>query len=135
MHSVLRTAGDVFVTVGVSTVLYSHARGRDDVEQFARIFNKVVLPAGNFLRGVCNRSLCFMIQAETKTDLVALWQMYLEGRLRQNLQEFLVTDKVKELANGEEVKVTVHIDEQEYRDACLDLMIENQGNSMASVNN
>ena len=43
-------------------------------------------------------------------------------KTQKNLQEFLVTEEIKQLAGGE-VTLTVHIDEDEYRNARLDLMI------------
>ena len=41
---------------------------------------------------------------------------------RQIYKSFFVTEKIKQLAGGE-VTLTVHIDEDEYRNAMLDLMI------------
>ena len=38
-----------------------------------------------------------------------------------------MTEEIKQLADGEDVSVTVYIDEQEYQDACLDFMMEAQG--------
>ena len=44
------------------------------------------------------------------------------------MQEFLVTEEIKQFAGGE-VTLTVHIDEEEYRNAKLDLLIsETDGN-------
>ena len=67
-------------------------------------------------------SIRFTIQAENISALDVLWQSYQDEKLKTNLQEFLVTEEIKQLAGGE-VTLTVHIDEDEYRNARFDLMI------------
>ena len=57
-----------------------------------------------------------------RSALHALWESYKNETLQTNLQEFLVTEEIKQLAGGE-VTLTVHIDEDEYRNAILDFMI------------
>ena len=74
------------------------------------------------LRAISEGSIRFTLQAENISALNALWQSYRDETLQTNLQEFLVTEKIKQLAGGE-VTLTVHIDEDEYRNAMLDLMI------------
>ena len=115
------------VAVGASVVLYKYSRGDNDIQQFANLFNEVILPAGNFLRGIRNGSLCFTVQAEDREALQLLWEQYQDNTLKTKLQDFLVTEEIKQLADGEDVIVTVHIDEQEYQDACLDFVMEVQG--------
>ena len=51
---------------------------------------------------------------------------YQDNTLQAKLQDFLVTEEIKQLADGEDVIVTVHIDEQEYQDACLDFMMDSE---------
>ena len=68
-------------------------------------------------------SLCFTVQAETASVLSELWSSYNDGTLKNRLQEFLVTEEVKQLASGEHVEVTVFIDEEEYKEAYLNLML------------
>ena len=63
--------------------------------------------------------MCFTIQAENRSALQELWKRYQDGTLQKNLQGFLVTDEIRQLAGGEEVMVCVYIDEQEFRDSFL----------------
>ena len=98
------------------------------MEAFVAAFTEAVLPFGNCLRAISEGSIRFTIQAENYSALDALWQCYQDETLRKNLQEFLVTEEIKQLAGGE-VTLTVHIDEDEYRNAMLDLLIsETEGN-------
>ena len=92
------------------------------MEAFVNAFKEAVLPFGNCLRAISEGSIRFTLQAENISALDALWQSYQDETLQTNLQEFLVTGKIKQLAGGE-VTLTVHIDEDEYRNAVLDLMI------------
>ena len=104
-------------------------RRSTSLKEFVQCFTKVVLPAANTLRAISDGSVCFTIQAENTLALEALWKQYQEGTLQRKLQEFLVTDEIRQLADGEEVTVTVDIDEEEYQNAFSDLKInEMQGN-------
>lgn len=99
------------------------------LDEFVDVFNKVVLVSYSKLVEISEGSLCFIVQAETSSALKELWNIYKSGTLKKRLQEFLVTDEIKQMASGEEVEVTVYIDEQEYKAAYLDLMlVQNQGN-------
>ena len=99
-------------------------------EEFVTSFTEAVLPAANTLRAISEGSICFTIQAENSSALEALWKQYQDGVLRDKLQEFLVTDEIKQLTGGEEVTLEVHIDEQDYHNACFNLMTtETRGNS------
>ena len=115
------------VAVGAGVVLYKYSRGDTDIQQFANLFNEAILPAANSLRAIGNGSLCFTVQAEDRAALQLLWEQYQNNTLQKKLQDFLVTEEIKQLADGEDVIVTVHIDEQEYQDACLDFVMEVQG--------
>ena len=97
-------------------------RNSRNMEEFTNAFQKVVLPLGNFLREIRDGSIRFTIQAENIFALDALWQSYQDETLQTNLQEFLVTEEIEQLTGGE-VRLTVYIDEDEYRNARLDLMI------------
>ena len=109
-------------------------RKSTNLEEFVTSFTEAVLPAANTLRAISEGSICFTIQAENSSALEALWKQYQDGVLRDKLQEFLVTDEIKQLAGGEEVTVEVDIDEQDYRNAYFDLMTtEPQGNSEWAV--
>ena len=105
-------------------------RRSTNLEEFVSSFTEAVLPAANTLRAISEGSICFTIQAENSSALEALWKQYQDGVLRDKLQEFLVTDEIKQLAGGEEVTLEVHIDKQDYHNACFDLMTtETRGNS------
>ena len=55
--------------------------------------------------------------------------MYQDGTLKARLHDFLVTEKVKLLAEAKEnVELTVTIEEEEYRRAYIDLNNEDKGN-------
>ncbi len=127
MHCNFKTVSGGVVAVGAVVILYKSSRGDSDIQQFASVFNEVILPAATYLCAISNGSLCFTVQAENRSGLQLLWQQYQDGTLQENLQEFLVTDEVKQLADGENVIVTVYIDEQEFQDACLDLMMGDEG--------
>ena len=104
-------------------------RRSSSLQEFVNTFTQAVLPLGNTLRAISEGSLCFTVQAETSSALEALWKTYQDGTLQRNLQEFLVTEDIKQLA-GSEAKLTVKIDEQEYSDAVSDLITnETQGKS------
>ena len=92
------------------------------MEAFVNAFKEAVLPFGNCLRAISEGLMRFALQAENISSLDALWESYKNETLQKNLQEFLVTEEIKQLAGGE-VTLTVHIDEDEYRNAMLDLMI------------
>ena len=62
--------------------------------------------------------------AETPSALKELWNIYNNETLKNRLQSFLVTEEIKQLVKGEEMEVTVYIDEKEYRAAYLDLMFQ-----------
>ena len=115
------------MAVGAGVVLYRYSRGDNDIQQFANLFNEAILPAANSLRAIGNGSLCFTVQAEDRAALQLLWEQYQDNTLQVRLQDFLVTEEIKQLADGEDVIVTVHIDEHEYQDACLDFVMEVQG--------
>lgn len=65
---------------------------------------------------------------------MALREQYLDGSLQNSLQQFLVNEEIKQLTGGEEVILTVHIDEQEFNDAMLDLMMERQSKYLVKSN-
>ena len=127
VHCNFKTVGGVVVAVGAGVVLYKYSRGDNDIQQFANLFNEAILPAANNLRAIGNGSLCFTVQAEDREALQLLWEQYQDNTLQTKLQDFLVTEEIKQLADGEGVIVTVHIDEHEYQDACLDFVMEVQG--------
>ena len=110
------TGGAVVVTT------WMVLRRSPSMEAFVNAFKEAVLPFGNCLRAISEGSIRFSLQAENISALDALWQSYQDATLQKNLQEFLVTEEIKQLAGGE-VTLTVYIDEDEYRNAIFDLMI------------
>ena len=110
------TGGAVVVTT------WMVLRRSPSMEAFVNAFKEAVLPFGNCLRAISEGSIRFALQAENISALDALWQSYQDATLQKNLQEFLVTEEIKQLAGGE-VTLTVYIDEDEYRNAIFDLMI------------
>lgn len=111
--------------VGTGLIL----RRCSSLEEFAEAFTVAVLPAANALRAISEGSVCFTIRAENRPALEALWARYQDGTLQKNLQRFLLTDEIIQLADGEEVMVSAHIDEQEFKNAVVDLTnVERQGN-------
>ena len=123
-HCTFRNVAGGIVMVTTCMIL----RRSTSLEEFVSAFTEPVLPAANTLLAISEGSLCFTIQGENALALEALWKRYLEGTLQKNLQEFLVTDDIKQLGGGEDITLTVNIDEQEYQNARLDLMIaETQG--------
>ena len=96
--------------------------------QFLRSFTERVLPTGTELVDANGGSVCFTVQANSLKGLTTLWNMYQDGTLRARLYDFLVTE-VKHLAEAEEnVELTVTIEEEEYKRACIDLNNEAIGN-------
>ena len=103
-------------------------RSCSSFEEYSDAFNKVVLPAFTKLVELSESSLCLTVLANTPSALKELWDIYNNQTLKNRLQNFLVTEEIKQLASGEEIEVTVYIDEKEYREAYLDLMFQkNQG--------
>ncbi|XP_015752592.1 PREDICTED: uncharacterized protein LOC107332373 isoform X3 [Acropora digitifera] len=122
VHCTFRTLRGVLLVVGPGVIL----RRSSTLMEYIQVFRDVILPAAIELRAISEGSVCFMVQAETSLALEELYERYSTGRLQRDLQEFLVTDDIRQLANGEEVVVSVHIDENEYREALDDLTNVNQ---------
>ena len=99
------------------------------LKEYIQAFTVAILPASNVLRAISEGSVCFTVQAETRLALEELYERYSTGNLQKDLQEFLVTDDIIQLADGEEVVVSVYIDEKEFREALDDLTnVDQEGN-------
>ena len=99
------------------------------IGQFFRSFGDQVLPPDTELTDMGGGCVCFTVQANSLKGLTTLWNMYQDGTLKARLYDFLVTEKVKHLAEAEEnVELTVTIEEEEYKRACIDLNNEAKGN-------
>ena len=69
-----------------------------------------------------DESVYFTVQAKRLKGLTTLWEMFKNGTLEKSLYDFLVTYEVIKLAEaGEDVELTVSIEEEEYKRACIDL--------------
>ena len=96
---------------------------------FFENFNREILPAAARLITLSEGSVCFTVKAETSLALEELYERYSTGRLQRDLQEFLVTDDIRQLADGEEVIISVHVDEKEFKEALNDLeKVDKEGN-------
>ena len=125
VHCTFRKIGGALLVVGTGLIL----RRCSSLEEFVEAFREATLPAATALQAISEGSVCFTVQAETTSALEALWQRYRDGTLRKDLQEFLVTEEIRQLADEEEVAVSVYIDEQELRNALVDLKnAEQEGN-------
>ncbi|XP_015771254.1 PREDICTED: tetratricopeptide repeat protein 28-like isoform X1 [Acropora digitifera] len=113
VHCTFRTLSGVVLVVGTGLIL----RRCSTLGDFVEAFRVATLPAANALRAISEGSMCFTIQTETSLALEELNERYSSGRLQRDLQEFLVTDDIRQLADGEEVVVSVYIDEREFREA------------------
>ena len=95
----------------------------ESIGQFFRNFGDQVLPADTELADMGGGCVCFIVQASSLKGLNSVWNMYQDGTLKARLHDFLVTEKVKLLAEAEEnVELIVTIEEEEYRRACDDLV-------------
>ena len=89
---------------------------------------KAALPVGSKLIDISMKCICFTVQAECLSALKALWERYENGSLQKSFEDLLVTDEIKKMAEGKVVELKVNIDQDSYRNACLDLLIvENEG--------
>ena len=101
----------------------------ESFSQFITSFSDRVLPADTELANVSEGCVCFTVQANNMKGLTTLWNMYQDGTLKARLYDFLVTDEMKHLADGEEnVELTLTIEREEYEKACIDLIDEAIGN-------
>ncbi|XP_067038392.1 uncharacterized protein [Acropora muricata] len=122
IRCIFRTLNGVVLVVGSGLIL----RRCSTLEDFVEAFRVAILPAATELRAISDGSVCFTVRGETSVALEELYERYSAGRLQRDLQEFLVTDDIRQLANGEEVVVSVYIDEKEFREALDDLTKVNQ---------
>ena len=118
-----RTAAGVLLVVNSAMAL----RKCKSLKDFQETFEKVILPSSNKLIESSNGSVRFTVESENLIALKELWEIYKDGTLQSRLQEFLVTNEIKELANGEDIEVTVFIDEHEYNEAYFNLFLLHQG--------
>ncbi len=126
IHCTFRKISGAILVVGTGVILHRCSK----LEDFVQAFGVAVLPAAAALRAISEGSVCFTVQLGNKSALEALWGQYQDGTLQRNLQHFLVTGEIRQLADGEEVTVSVYIEEQELKNASLDLSTQTQGNQL-----
>ena len=103
--------------ITVASTLEVLSRG-STFDQLVSAVNKCVLPAGTSLIQITEGCVCLTVQAENLSSLQTLWSLYRDGTLKARLQDFFVTEEVREeLVGGEELEVIVTIEEGEYQKA------------------
>ena len=114
---ILGLAGGSVLATGALYTLYVS-------EDKTKAFNEVLKPLGLQLIKIYTGSLCLMVQARSVRALKELWRHYVNGALHKCLEPILLTEEAKKLSEGKElVLITVEIDEQEYKNALLDMYI------------
>ena len=96
-------------------------------DQLVTAVNTCVLPAGVKLIQIAEGSVILKVQAGSLSSLNTLWRLYTEGKLKESLQTLFDSDEMKELAGGEQVEVTVTIDQQEYEKTMEELISRELG--------
>ena len=96
-------------------------------DQLVTAVNTCVLPAGVKLIQIAEGSVILKVQVGSLSSLNTLWRLYTEGKLKESLQTLFVSDEMKELAGGEQVEVTVTIDQQEYEKTMEELISKELG--------
>ena len=96
-------------------------------DQLVTAVNTCVLPAGVKLIQIAEGSVILKVQAGSLSSLNTLWRLYTEGKLKESLQTLFVSDEMKQLAGGEQVEVTVTIDQQEYEKTMEELISKELG--------
>ena len=96
-------------------------------DQLVTAVNTCVLPAGVKLIHIAEGSVILKVQAEDISALDTLWSSYTDGTLRKSLQALFITDEMRELSDGEQLEVSVTIDQNEYDKARKELINEAEG--------
>ena len=95
----------------------------NEPETLALLFATVVLPSGILVKYLCEGSVICVLEANDLQGLKELWQRYESGKLQEALEEILITEELRKLSAGEEIKLTVDLDKNMYHDVCLELMM------------
>lgn len=117
------------VADGISVASLLEVLNRESTfDQLVSAVNECVLPAGTSLIQITEGCVSLTVQAENLSSLETLWSLYRDGTLKARLQDFFVTEEVRqELAGGEELEVIVTIEEEEYQKALHELSSEIEG--------
>ena len=124
----IKTVFKVFAGgISVASVLEVLKR-ESTFDKLVSAVNEYLLPAGTSLIQITESCVCLTVQAENLSSLETLWSLYKDGTLKARLQDFFVTEEVRqELAGGEELEVIVTIEEEEYQKAHHELSSEIEG--------
>lgn len=98
----------------------------NDPVTLASLFASVVLPSGVMIKYLCEGSIICVLEATHLPGLQELWLNYQSGKLLEALEEVLITEELKALADGQEITMSVTLDENIYREVCLELMVVKQ---------
>ena len=115
-------AGGVFIASA-----YQLLRRGCTYDQLVTAVNTCVLPAGVKLIHIAEGSVVLKVQAEDISALDTLWSSYTDGTLRTSLQALFITNEMRELADGEQLEVSVTIQQKEYETARKELINEEEG--------
>ena len=115
-------AGGVFIASA-----YQLLRRGCTYDQLVTAVSTCVLPAGVNLIHIAEGSVILKVQAEDILALDTLWSSYTDGTLRKSLQALFITDEMRELADGEQLEVSVTIEQEEYEKARKELINEAEG--------
>lgn len=94
-----------------------------DPVTLAGLFASVVLPSGILIKYLYEGSIICVLEANNLHGLKELWQNYKSGKLQKALEEILITEELKMLAEGQDIILSVALDEIMYREVCLELMV------------
>ena len=92
----------------------------------ARLFGSVVLPSGILVKFLCRGSIVCVLEATELQGVQTLWADFKSGTLQHALEKVLVTEDLKALADGQKVILKVELDEEMYREVCLELILARQ---------
>lgn len=95
----------------------------NDPETLVKLFASVVLPSGIVVKYLCEGSVLCVLEASDLLSLHTLWKSYENGVLKKALEEVLITEDLKKLAEGQEIILDVDLDREMYHNACLDLIV------------
>ena len=115
-------AGGVFIASA-----YQLLRRGCTYDQLVTAVSTCVLPAGVNLIHIAEGSVILKVQAKDILALDTLWSSYTDGTLRKSLQALFITDEMRELADGEQLEVSVTIEQEEYEKARKELINEAEG--------
>ena len=95
----------------------------NDPETLVKLFASVVLPSGIVVKYLCEGSVLCVLEASDLLSLRTLWKSYENGELKKALEEVLITEDLKKLAEGQEIILDVDLDREMYHNVCLDLIV------------